>query len=247
MRRKTFREAGAVLTLEDRGTHHELRIGDVPILTSALLGTERDFGRLVPSSARRVLVGGLGFGATLAGVLETVGPDARVLVVEKLRTVVDLVRPGGALAHLTRGALAHLTRGALDDPRVELVRADVRAVIAREQDLDAILLDVDNGPEWASFRSNAGLYDRRGLATARRALRPGGMWAVWSGYPVDAFVDRLREAGFRASVAPFRERGKVQARAYVGVVPWHHGSSSRSVGAPSRSDGVRDRRKRTPR
>jgi hypothetical protein len=90
-------------------------------------------------------------------------------------------------------------------------------VIAREKDLDAILLDVDNGPEWASFRSNARLYDARGLAAAKRALRDGGTWAVWSGYPVDAFALRLRAAGFRAKIVPFVERGKLQARAYVGV------------------------------
>ena len=196
------------LTLVDRGTRHELLIGEVPILTSALLGTERDFGRLAPRGSRRVLVGGLGFGSTLAGALERAAPRARVMVAEKLETVIRLVSPGGALARLAHGALA--------DARVEIVRADVADVIARERELDAILLDVDNGPEWASFRENARLYDRRGLLAAKRALRPGGVFAVWSGYPVDAFVGRLREAGFRASVVPFRERGRVQARAYVG-------------------------------
>ena len=208
-RKRTFYEAGVALTLVERRTHHELLIGDVPILTSALLGTERAFGRIVPRSARRVVVGGLGFGSTLAGVLETVGPRARVLVVEKLETVVELVR----------GELAHLARAALDDPRVELVRDDVRAVIARERELDAILLDVDNGPDWGSFRANARLYDRRGLEAAKRALRRGGIWAVWSGYPADAFALRLRDAGLRPSVVVFEERGKVQARAYVGKKP----------------------------
>ena len=195
------------VVVERRGKHVELTIGGVPILTSKLLGTERDFGRLAPPAAKRVLVGGLGFGSTLGGVLEQVGEDARVFVVEKVGDIVDLVR----------GQLRHLAKGALDDPRVEIVRADVHDVIARERDLDAILLDVDNGPEWASFRSNARLYDARGLASAKRALREGGIFAVWSGYPVDAFVARLRAAGFRPKVVPFMERGKLQARAYVGV------------------------------
>jgi len=208
MRKRTFHEAGVKLTLVDRGKHHELMIGDVPILTSALLGTERAFGRIVSPSARRVLVGGLGFGATLAGVLETVGPRAKVLVVEKLATVIELVRPGGELARLAHGAL--------DDPRVEIVRDDVHAVIARERDLDAILLDVDNGPDWGSFPTNARLYGRPGLDAAKRALRRGGIFAVWSGYPADAFALRLRKAGLRPSVVVFEERGKVQARAYVG-------------------------------
>ena len=82
-RKRVFHEGGTTLTLFDRGTHHELKIGDVPILSSALLGTERAFGRLAPRTATKVVVGGLGFGSTLAGVLETVSRDARVLVVEK--------------------------------------------------------------------------------------------------------------------------------------------------------------------
>jgi tRNA A58 N-methylase Trm61 len=206
--KRTFEEAGVTLTLTTRRGHHDLVIGDVPILTSKLLGTERDFGRIVPRSAKRVVVGGLGFGSTVAGVLDRVGRDARVIVVEKLETVIDLVR----------GELSKLAQGALDDARVEIVRDDVRDVIDRERGLDAILLDVDNGPEWASFRANARLYDARGLAAAKRALRRGGMYAVWSGYPVDAFVERLRRAGFRPSIVPFIERGKLQARAYVGRV-----------------------------
>ncbi len=203
-----FREAGITLTLFDRGTHHELMIGRVPILTSALLGTERAFGKLVPRAAKRVIVGGLGFGSTLAGVLETVGKTAQVIVVEKLGTVVRLVR----------GELAHLGRASLDDARVVLVQEDVRDVIARERDVDAILLDVDNGPDWGSFRENARLYDRAGLRVAKRALRKNGMYAVWSGYPADTFLNRLRSAGFLASVTTFKERGRVQARAYVGRI-----------------------------
>lgn len=208
-KKRTFHESGATLTLVDRGTHHELKIGRVPILTSALLGTERAFGQLVPRAATRVLIGGLGFGSTLSGVLETVGREAQVFVVEKLETVVRLVR----------GELAHLASGALDDPRVILVRDDVRAVIARERDVDAILLDVDNGPDWGSFPANARLYDASGLRAAKAALRPGGIYAVWSGYPADGFRHRLRKAGLRPSVVLFRERGRVQARAYVGKKP----------------------------
>jgi SAM-dependent methyltransferase len=206
MKKRTFHEQGHTLTLIARGTHYDLLIGRVPILTSALLGTERAFGRLAPAQASRVLVGGLGFGATLAGVLETVGPGAQVVVVEKLAIVVRLVR----------GELAKLASGPLDDPRVSLVRDDVVTVIARERELDAILLDVDNGPDSASFRSNARLYRQEGLTAARRALRPGGIYAVWSGYPADAFMDRLQRAKLRPSVLPLEEHGKVQARAYVG-------------------------------
>lgn len=206
---QVFHEAGQRLELRDLGSHVELMIGKVPILTSKSLGTELAFGQLagsIRSKAPRVLVGGLGFGRTLAGVLSSVGPAAEVVIVEKLTTVIELVR----------GPLAHLSPGVLDDPRVRLVQDDVAAVIARERGLDMILLDVDNGPDWASFRSNARLYGPLGLAKAQVALRRGGAYVVWSGYAADGFLKHLRRAGFAAQVIPLRERGKVRARAYVG-------------------------------
>jgi spermidine synthase len=208
--RQVFYEAGQRLTLHDYGTHHELMIGKVPILTSAALGTERDFGAIASKFCRRatprVLIGGLGFGATLASVLRVTAQGAEVLVVEKLNTVIELVR----------GQLAHLHPGILDDPRTRLIRDDVVRVIGRERDIDLILLDVDNGPDWASFRSNARLYGERGLREAWQSLRPAGTYAVWSGYPADGFLKRLRSVGFAASVIPFYERRKLQARAYIG-------------------------------
>jgi spermidine synthase len=207
---RTFEEAGQRLVLRDLGTHHELLLGQVPLLSSAALGTERAFGALAgdlaAGPAARVLVGGLGFGATLAGVLGRVAPDAEVVVVEKLATVVSLLR----------GELKALSPGVLDDPRVRLVQEDVADVIARERGLDLILLDVDNGPGWASFRTNARLYAPAGLAAAHAALRPGGALAVWSGYPADTFTGQLRRASFAPEVMPLRERGAVRARAYVG-------------------------------
>jgi hypothetical protein len=131
-----------------------------------------------------------------------------VIVVEKL----------AAIERLVRGELAHLVpEGTLDDPRVELVRADVADVIARERGLGAILLDVDNGPGWASFRTNARLYGPAHLAAARAALAPGGLFAVWSGYPADAFLSKLRAAGFDPEIVRLHEKGVVRARAYVGA------------------------------
>jgi spermidine synthase len=208
---RNLEESGQTLVLRDLGSHYELLLGQVPILSSAALATERAFGELARrldegSPLRRVLVGGLGFGATVRGVLDVAAHDTEVIVVEKLGGVVDLLR----------GELAHLAPGLFDDPRVRVVRADVADTIAEEHDLDAILLDVDNGPGWASFRTNARLYTPAGLAASRRALRPGGSLAVWSGYPADAFVGALRRAGYTPSVVPLLERGRIRARAYVG-------------------------------
>jgi spermidine synthase len=194
----------------------DLILGNVVLLSSAALETEEAFGALVPKGAARIVIGGLGFGSTLRGVLARVGPSACVLVAEKVAAIEELLR--GDLASM-------VPAGMLDDSRVVIERADVADVLAREGrgiGLDAILLDVDNGPEWASFRTNARLYSPAGLAVASSALRPGGVFAVWSGYPADGFLAQLRKAGFAPSVVPLREKGVVRARAYVGVKP--HGS-----------------------
>jgi spermidine synthase len=200
------------LVLRERGDLIEILAGNVVLLSSAALGTERAFGALAATvgavPARRVLVGGLGFGATVRGVLDSGGPETRVVVVEKVAGVVDLVR----------GPLAHMEEDPLADPRVSVTSADVHDVLAAGAGAwDAILLDVDNGPHWASFRTNARLYAPAGLAVARRALARGGFFAVWSGYRADAFLARLRAAGFTPRSMPLFERGRVRARAYVGV------------------------------
>ena len=130
------------------------------------------------------------------------------MVAEKVSGVVDLVR----------GPLAHVAGDPLADPRVSVASADVHDLLSADAGAwDAILLDVDNGPHWASFRTNARLYTPAGLAAARRALAPGGFYAVWSGYRADAFLARLRAAGFTPRSMPLFERGRVRARAYVGV------------------------------
>ncbi|MDB4935335.1 MAG: hypothetical protein JWP87_2307 [Labilithrix sp.] len=212
---RTWREAGGTLALRQRGDMLDLVLGNVVLLSSAALETELAFGRLAREAiastgpSPRVLVGGLGFGATLRGVLEVLPEDGRVIVVEKLNAVVELARSDAA----------HLVAGALDDPRVDLVQDDVADVIAREKGLAAILLDVDNGPEWASFRSNARLYADSALVIAKNALVARGLYSVWSGYAADAFVAKLRKAGFLARIEPMMERGVMRARAYVGIAP----------------------------
>ena len=195
------------LVLRTKGEVLEILAGNVILLSSAALETELAFGRLAAGRSR-VLVGGLGFGATVRGVLEGAPAEASVVVAEKVAGVVDLVR----------GELATRAGRPLDDPRVTVAPDDVFDVMSRApSSWDSILLDVDNGPHWASFRTNARLYSPAGLAVAHRALAPGGFLAVWSGYPADAFLARLRAAGFTPRCVPLRERGRVRARAYVGT------------------------------
>lgn len=200
----------AFLVVRRRGGVVEILSGSVVLLSSAALETELAFGRLVGElvkAPQRILVGGLGFGATLRGALEA-APSAHVTVAEKVAGVIDLLR----------GDLASQSGHVLEDPRVTVELADVCDVIrGANRRFDAILLDVDNGPEWASFRSNARLYTPAWLAEAYRALPPGGAFAVWSGYPSDGFMLRLRAAGFTPRRVLLRERGRVRARAYVGL------------------------------
>jgi hypothetical protein len=82
---------------------------------------------------------------------------------------------------------------------------------------DAILLDVDNGPEAFTQAGNEALYGARGLVVARVALRPGGALAVWSAFPAPAFLGQLTRAGFRASTHPVRAHAGKGSRHFVYV------------------------------
>nr|MBA2589774.1 hypothetical protein [Alphaproteobacteria bacterium] len=113
-----------------------------------------------------------------------------------------------------RGPMAALTAGCLDDPRVAIHAGNVGDVIAsRPGGFDAIILDVDNGPGGFTRDANDRLYETKGLAAARKALRPGGILAVWSVAPDDKFSDRLAVAGLSVE--------KVRSRANKGRGAWH--------------------------
>jgi spermidine synthase len=204
---RTLVEDDKSLLLRRVNGHLELVLGNVVLLSAAALETELHFGRLANEAPPgRVLIGGLGFGATLRGALDSHATE--ILVSEKLGAVIDVAK----------NEARDLVGAALDDPRVRLERSDVSELIenAEPRSLSAILLDVDNGPEWASFRTNARIYADAALQRARNALVPGGIFAVWSGYPADGFVKKLRRAGFVPRIVPLHERGVVRARAYIG-------------------------------
>ena len=163
----------------------------------ATMTCERLSGRAAP----RLLIGGYGMGFTLRAALAVLGPDARV-------TVAELV-PG--IVEWARGPMAELTAGCLDDPRVTLALEDVAASIRTGAGAyDAILLDVDNGPDGLTRAGNDRLYSAAGLAAARSALRLSGVLAVWSAGPDPRFAKRLGEAGFSVEevVVRARQNGK---------------------------------------
>ncbi|WP_263141548.1 hypothetical protein [Pseudomonas sp. RIT-PI-AD] len=143
--------------------------------------------RLAARPGVRVLIGGLGMGFTLASALRHLGEDAEVQVAELVPGVIEW----------NRGALGEKSGRPLDDPRTRVLNVDVAEPLkAGPKGFDAILLDVDNGPEGLTQQSNTWLYSAAGLAACARALRPGGYLAVWSASADRGFTLKLGKAGF---------------------------------------------------
>ena len=183
---------GGELRLMQRGTEFAIMAGATPLMNSRMSSSEIVLAEVACERLRgrrnvRVLIGGYGMGFTLRAALAGLGSDAQVIVAELVPAVLTWAR----------GPMAELTAGGLSDRRVTVHEADVGSVIESGRgSFDAILLDVDNGPDGLSRAENDRLYDFRGLKAARQALRPGGMLAVWSAAPSKAFVNRLEQAGF---------------------------------------------------
>ncbi|SDS59519.1 Spermine/spermidine synthase [Halopseudomonas sabulinigri] len=137
----------------------------------------------------RVLIGGLGMGFTLAAALQHLARNAEVVVAELVPGVIEW----------NRGALGEKSGKPLSDPRTRVVNQDVAELLTSESaGFDAIMLDVDNGPEGLTQKSNSWLYSPGGLEACARALRPKGTLAVWSASADRAFSQRLSKAGFKA-------------------------------------------------
>lgn len=153
-----------------------------------------------------VLIGGLGMGFTLDAVLACWAAEALVTVAELVPQIVVWAK----------GPLAHLFKGNLTDPRVSLRLHDVHDVIAETPDrFDAILLDVDNGPDGFITPLNDRLYSHAGLSAAYAALKPGGLLSVWSSYADDCFAGRLEASGFDVD--------EIILPAYIGSTErWHN-------------------------
>jgi spermidine synthase len=121
-----------------------------------------------------------------------------------------------AVVAWARGPMAGLFAGCLDDPRVTVRETDVAQLIAAARArYDAILLDVDNGPEGLIRKANDALYDLKGLKAIRRALRRGGVLAVWSSGPHPLFSKRLRDAGFDVDEVAARATTKRRGARHV--------------------------------
>lgn len=197
---------GQELRLFRRGGDFMIVLDRNELMSSRMSGSEKALAlmtleRLPERTGRHLLIGGYGMGFTLRAALGVLDAQAKLTVAELVPEII-------AWAH---GPMADLAAGCLDDPRVDLVERDVADLIEDGQGYyDAILLDVDNGPDGLTVPANDRLYSARGLARAMRALKPGGILAVWSAAPDEAFARRLKSAGFMVDevAVKARENGK---------------------------------------
>ncbi|MER9895667.1 hypothetical protein NKJ40_27000 [Mesorhizobium sp. M0119] len=201
-------DGGQELRLKRRGGEFSIMLGANELMNSRLSGSEEALAKL--SSQRiagrqnaSILIGGLGMGFTLRAALAELGADAKVAVAELVPAVVIWAR----------GPMAEVFDGCLDDRRVGIRETDVGQLIRSQASAwDAILLDVDNGPEGIVYNANDALYSGTGLISARAALKPGGVLAVWSQGPDAGFTLRLKQAGFTVDEVKVRAHGKRGAR-----------------------------------
>jgi spermidine synthase len=193
---------GEELRLMRRGDDFMIVLDRNELMNTRMSGSEEALAtmtceRLSDRAAPRFLIGGYGMGFTLRAALGALGPKAKLTVVELVAEIIGWAR----------GPMAELTAGCLDDPRVHVVIDDVADLIARGRGAyDAILLDVDNGPDGLVREANDKLYTRAGLAAARAALKPGGVLAVWSAAKDAAFARRLAKGGFDVEEVTVRAR-----------------------------------------
>ena len=199
---------GDELRLYARGPDHMVVLDRNELMSTRMSGSEEALATLTAERLRtrgpRVLIGGYGMGFTLRAALAAFDARARITVAELVPEIIDWAR----------GPMAALTAGCLDDPRVGLRIGDVAEAIAAER-WDAILLDVDNGPDGLVRAGNNWLYAPTGLAAAKAALNPGGVLAIWSAASDPAFAKRLRQTGLDVEEVAVRARSNGKGPRHV--------------------------------
>ncbi|WP_296680153.1 spermidine synthase [Novosphingobium sp.] len=177
-------------------------MGHNELMSTRMRGSEEALAnltldRLTGVRSPHLLIGGYGMGFTLRAALARLDKHSHVTVAELVPEIIQWAR----------GPMAGVAAGCLDDPRVRLVMDDVAdAMLLAPDPFDAILLDVDNGPDGLVRADNNRIYSKSGLHNARRALTPGGVLAVWSAFPDPRFTRRLGDVGFEVEEVEVRAR-----------------------------------------
>lgn len=196
---------GEELALVSHGRDFIIMLGRGELMSTRMRFSEEQLAELTLARLGKadphLLIGGYGMGFTLRAALARIGPQGRVTVAELVPEILEWAR----------GPMAELTGESLEDPRLTLEICDVAALIDDAADgtsegYDAILLDVDNGPDGLVRADNNRLYSRTGLARARDALKPGGVLAIWSAARDPMFTRRLKDARLEVEVLEVRAR-----------------------------------------
>ena len=195
---------GGELKLMQRGAEFSINAGPLALMTSWMSSSEIALAEIACERLRgrrniHILIGGYGMGFTLRAALAALPADAKVTVAELVPEIIAWAK----------GPMAALTADGLTDRRTAIYNGDVGdAIAAGRARFDAILLDVDNGPDSLTTPGNDRLYSASGLATTRRALKPGGLLAIWSSFSSKDFTRRLGNAGLAVE--------EIQSRAHKG-------------------------------
>ena len=202
---------GEELRLFRRGDDFMIVLDRNELMSSRMSGSEEALAvmtceRVRETVAPHLLIGGYGMGFTLRAALAILPPKGRVTVAELVPEIIEWAR----------GPMRDLAAGCLDDRRVTVAERDVVALIGEAQSVyDAILLDVDNGPDGLTRSENDQLYSDRGLASAKAALKPKGVLAIWSAGSDPAFTRRLKSAGFAVEEVAVRARSNGKGPRHV--------------------------------
>jgi spermidine synthase len=201
---QTLTPDGTDMKLTRRANEYIILANGKSLMSSRMHGSEEALAMFACRRVRTleqpcVLIGGLGMGFTLRATLDFLPLDAMVVVAELVPAVVEW----------NHGPLGPLAGHPLKDKRVRIEVGDVAVMLnSCPGRFDAVLMDVDNGPAAFTASHNACLYDDRGLAAARAALKVGGVLAVWSARDDRKFEQRLRYGGFSVEVERVRGRLK---------------------------------------
>jgi spermidine synthase len=205
------RTDGGILDLYEHDGAYSIHFNREALMHSNASTSERLLGELGVTQlkkgvAARVLIGGLGLGFTLRSVLESVGPETKVVVVELISDVIEWNR-----VHLQQ-----LNGSLLDDPRVDVRTGDVTRHIRKTEPgtYDAILLDIDNGPVAMVWKKNSALYSKSGIRLIQSALKSSGRVVFWSPGPDKKFESQLSKAGLKVDAVPAKMHDRAKRDAY---------------------------------